>query len=117
RRPALTGYAPGMPDNLRTGWDRGEPALAPSTVTSTTFGQLFATKVQGQVYAQPLVIGGTVVVGTEDNYVYGLDAATGAVRWQRNLGPSWPARAIGCADIAPTIGNTSTGVHDAATGH
>ncbi|WP_051809027.1 lectin-like domain-containing protein [Actinoplanes subtropicus] len=105
------------PDNLRTGWDRGEPALAPSTITSTTFGQLFATKVQGQVYAQPLVIGGTVVAGTEDNYVYGLDAATGAVKWQRSLGPSWPASAIGCADIAPTIGNTSTGVYDATTGH
>src|SRR5512138_4028180 len=82
-------------DNLRTGWDRGEPALTPSTVTSTIFGQLFATKVQGQVYAQPLVIGGTVVVGTEDNYVYGLDAVTGAVKWQRSLGPSWPASAIG----------------------
>jgi hypothetical protein len=115
--PALAAVITASQDDLRTGWDRGEPALAPSTITSTTFGQLFATKVQGQVYAQPLVIGGTVVVGTEDNYVYGLDAVTGAVRWQRNLGPSWPASAIGCADIAPNIGNTATGVYDAATGH
>jgi len=116
-RPAFADDITASHDNLRTGWDREEPALAPSTITSTTFGQLFAAKVQGQVYAQPLVIGGTVVVGTEDNYVYGLDAVTGAVKWQRNLGPSWPASAIGCADIAPDIGNTATGVYDAATGY
>ncbi|WP_433305191.1 lectin-like domain-containing protein [Actinoplanes sp. CA-030573] len=114
---AYAGDVAASQDNLRTGWDRSEPALAPSTVTSTTFGQLFATKVQGQVYAQPLVIGGTVVVGTEDNYVYGLDAVTGAVRWQRSLGRAWPAGAIGCADIAPNIGSTATGVYDASTGH
>src|SRR5687767_14712213 len=37
-------------DTLRTGWDQAEPKLSPGTVTSSTFGQLFAAKVQGQVY-------------------------------------------------------------------
>ena len=104
-------------DTLRTGWDQAEPSLSPSTVTSTTFGQLFATKVQGQVYGQPLVIGGTVVVATEDDHLYGLDAATGAVTWHRDVGPAWPASAIGCADLTPNLGNTSTGVYDPASGY
>ena len=103
-------------DNLRTGWDPGESALAPSSITSTTFGQLFATKVQGQVYAQPLVIGDMLVVATEDNYVYGLDAATGAIKWQRSVGTPWPSSAIGCADLTPNLGNTSTGVYDPSSG-
>jgi hypothetical protein len=102
-------------DTLRTGWYPAEPSLPPSTVTGSTFGQLFATKVRGQVYAQPLVIGGTVVVSTEDDWVYGLDAINGAVKWSRNLGPAWPASTNGCADLTPNIGNTSTGVYDSSS--
>src|SRR3954447_2417708 len=56
-------------DTLRTGWDRQEPTLTPAGVTSSNFGQLFATQVNGQVYAQPLVIGDTVVVSTENDWV------------------------------------------------
>ncbi|MGI5246030.1 lectin-like domain-containing protein [Dactylosporangium sp. CA-139066] len=104
-------------DTLRTGWDSQEPALSPSAVVSGNFGQLFATKVQGQVYAQPLVIGNTLVAATEDNYVYGLDAATGAVQWSRALGPAWPAATTGCADLVPNIGVTATGVYDPSTGY
>jgi hypothetical protein len=99
-------------DTLRTGWDPAEPSLSPSTVTSSNFGQLFAAKVQGQVYAQPLVIGNTVVASTEDDWVYGLDAATGAIKWSQNFGPAWPASTVGCADLTPNLGNTSTGVYD-----
>src|SRR3954452_8882126 len=71
----------GSQDSLRTGWDPAEPGLSPSAVTGSDFGQLFATRVTGQVYGQPLVIGDTVVAGTEDDWMYGLDAATGAIRW------------------------------------
>ncbi|MFI5911758.1 choice-of-anchor D domain-containing protein [Dactylosporangium sp. NPDC051541] len=104
-------------DKLRTGWDPQEPALGPSAVASGNFGRLFATKVQGQVFAQPVVVGNTVVAATEDNYVYGLDAVTGAVQWSRALGPAWPAATSGCADITPNIGSTSTGVYDPAGGY
>lgn len=102
-------------DNLRTGWDRSEPTLSPSAITGTDFGQIFATKLDGQVYAQPLVIGSTVVVSTENDRVYGLDNVTGAIKWSDDFGPTWPASTIGCADLAPNIGNTSTGVYDAAS--
>jgi outer membrane protein assembly factor BamB len=55
-------------------------------VTSSDFGQLFATQLDGQVYAEPLVIGSTLVVATERNKVYGLDKVTGKIRWTRTLG-------------------------------
>ncbi|GAA3449488.1 Ig-like domain-containing protein [Dactylosporangium matsuzakiense] len=104
-------------DVLRTGWDNQEPGLTPSTVVGANFGQLFKTPVQGQVYAQPLVVGSTVVTATEDNWVYGLDAVTGAVKWSRSLGAPWPAATTGCADLTPNIGSTSTGVYDASSGY
>ena len=103
-------------DTERTGWDQNEPALSPSAVTSANFGQLFSTAVDGQVYAQPIVVGSTVIVATENNNVYGLNSATGAVKWTVNLGPAWPSSAIGCGDLAPNVGVTSTPVYDPDTG-
>src|SRR5262245_47139498 len=58
-------------DTARTGWDSNEPGLAPSQVSSSDFGQQFSTAVDGQVYAQPLVAGKTVVAATENNKAYG----------------------------------------------
>ena len=103
-------------DNLRTGWDPSEPLLSPGTIASSSFGQIFSTAVDGQVYAQPIVAGDVLVVTTENNSVYGLDPGTGAVAWQVNLGPAWPASASGCGDLTPQIGSTSTPVYDPSTG-
>ncbi|WP_252845618.1 choice-of-anchor D domain-containing protein [Actinoallomurus purpureus] len=102
-------------DPLRTGWDRDEPGLGPAAVGSSDFGQLFATQLDGQVYAQPLSVDGTLIATTEHNNVYGLDPATGAITWQRALGPSWPASAITCGDLAPDLGSTSAPVYDPAS--
>jgi len=95
-------------DDLRTGWDPAEPAMTPADVK--TFGQLFSTPVNGQVYAQPLVIGSTVIVATENDMVYGLDAATGAVQWQTSLGT--PYHITSCSDLTPDVGVTGTPVYD-----
>jgi outer membrane protein assembly factor BamB len=101
-------------DNLRTGWDRGEPALTPAAVSGGSFGQVFSTSVNGQVYAQPLVVGSTLIAATENNWVYGLDAATGAVLWKTSLGT--PYHITTCLDVTPNIGVTSTPVYDPLTG-
>src|SRR5690242_1690407 len=66
---------------LRTGWDANEPALSPALVPHIK--QLFDRPVDGQVFAQPIVVGSTVITATETNHVYGLNAATGAVKWSR----------------------------------
>lgn len=76
-------------DTLRTGWDSNEPGLAPAQVSSSDFGQQFSTTVDGQVYAQPLVIGKTVVAATEKAKVYGLDSASGKINWTADLGAPW----------------------------
>jgi hypothetical protein len=100
---------------LRTGWDPSESALTPSAVSSGGFGQLFSTAVNGQVYAQPLVIGSTVVVATENDWVYGLNSTTGAVQWSTSLGTPWAIGSI-CNDLTPSVGVTSTPVYDSASG-
>ncbi|WP_262064192.1 choice-of-anchor D domain-containing protein [Streptomyces sp. STR69] len=102
-------------DNLRTNWDPTESGLSPAAVQSSAFGRLFATKLDGQIYAQPLVLGDQVIAVTESNTLYGLDRTTGAIEWSKNYGPSWPASAIGCGDLVPNVGATATPVYDSAT--
>ena len=100
---------------LRTAWDQNEPGLSPENVTAGNFGQLFSAQLNGQIYAQPLVAAGTLVVATENDYIYGLDPATGAIRWTVNVGPAEPTSANGCGDLTPNLGITSTPVYDPAT--
>jgi hypothetical protein len=131
--PALAGAMPGTAavaahaddvtasqDTMRTGWDQSEPAMGPSVVP--TFVQRFATTVAGQVYAQPVVVGSTVVVVTENDYAYGLDATTGAIKWTNHLGNAF---VIGkssnpklrtCHDLVPNWGATGTPVYDPGSG-
>jgi iron transport multicopper oxidase len=103
-------------DALRTGWYRDQPGLAPGTVAGGTFGQLFSAPVAGQVYAQPLVSNGTLLVATEADRVYGLDPQTGAQRWERDLGTPFDPTEVDCSDLTPQVGVTGTPVIDPDTG-
>ena len=103
-------------NNLRDSWDASEPALAPSAVSSSSFGQLFATQLDGAVYAQPLLFGNTLIATTEKANAYGLDPATGAIRWSRSFGQPFKSSTIGCSDLKPYLGSTSTPVIDPETG-
>jgi hypothetical protein len=100
-------------NNLRDGWDPNEPTLTPAALQNGSFGQIFKTSVNGQVYAQPLVVGNTLIVATENDWVYGLNATTGAVLWKTSLGT--PYHITSCSDLSPNIGVTSTGVYDPST--
>jgi predicted lipoprotein with Yx(FWY)xxD motif len=103
-------------DQQRDGWDSNEPNLSPAVVGGGTFGRLFSTAVNGQIYAQPLAVGGSVIVATENDWVYSLNAETGAVNWSLSLGPAWPSTVVGCGDLTPNIGITSTPLYDPSTG-
>ena len=103
-------------DNLRSGWDPNEPNLAPSDVTSATFGQIFTRKLKGSIYSQPLVVNGTVIVTTEKAWAYGINATTGAIKWKRHFGKPLLASTIQCGDLTPDLGSTSTPVVDPSTG-
>jgi hypothetical protein len=107
-------------DVARTGANLKEKLLSPSTVSAASFGKIFSRDVDGQVYAQPLYVGGVmggknvVYVATEHNSVYAFDADGGAPAplWQVNLGASVPSSATGCGLLSPEIGITSTPVID-----
>ncbi len=103
-------------DAGRTGWYPEEPQLSPAAVSAPDFGIRWRTRVEGQVYAQPLAVGGTVVIATAANMAYGLDQATGAVKWSRQLDAPVLAANLRCSDLTPLIGVTSTPVIDPATG-
>lgn len=104
-------------DTLRTGWDQSETTLDPASVSASDFGQQFAATLDGQVYAQPLIVGNTLIAATENDKVYGLDKSTGSILWTDNFGPAWPASTIGCSDLTPNLGVTSAPVYDSATGY
>ena len=114
---ALASGVTNSADDLRDGWYPEEPSLTPQLVSGGSFGQLWSTTVDGQVYAQPLLANGTLLVATENDKVYGLDPTTGASRWAAplNLGPAWKAADIGCGDLTPNIGVTATPVIDPST--
>src|ERR1039458_6938101 len=67
-------------DDLRTGWYPDSASITPQLVSGGTFGQLWSANVEGQVYAQPLLANGTLVIATENNKVYGLDERTARVK-------------------------------------
>jgi len=81
----------------------------------------FNATLSGNIYAQPLYwepAGGgpkLLIVATESNMVYGLNAATGAQVWKTPLLPAPPHSALGCGNIDPE-GITGTPVIDPATG-
>lgn len=73
------------------------------------------TNLRGAVYGEPLVVGQTVIVATERNYVYGLQARSGKVRWRTHLGLPQPLSGLPCGNIDP-LGVTGTPVDDPKTG-
>ena len=103
-------------DSLRTGFYPNQPALDPAVVGSPYFGQIFDAALDGQIYAQPLYVNGVVLVATETNNVYALDAATGSPLWTRTLGTPFQAADLNCGDLTPTIGVTGTPAIDSASG-
>lgn len=122
-------------DDLGTGANLAETRLTLENVQPATFGKLFSTAVDGQVYGQPLYVSGVNVtagpepgihnvlyVVTQHDSLYAIDADDGAVLWSRSyIDPAHnittiPApNYINSADIAPEVGITGTPVIDAAT--
>jgi len=112
-------------DNLRTGWDQGETVLTPTAVGGGSFQLQHQVTLDEQVDAQPLLVtnqtinGGVhnvLYVATENNSIYALDAATGAVLVQKNYGAPVPLSALpgGCSNNSSNVGIGGTPVIDTA---
>jgi len=96
--------------------DAARSGIDPDSTSPVARSQAWQTPaLDGEVYGQPLVYGSYVYVATENDSVYKLDAATGAVAWSEHLGTPEPSSMAPCGDISPSIGVTSTPVIDPAT--
>jgi outer membrane protein assembly factor BamB len=122
--------ATSAPNNL----NQGQPTPQSLTLTETTmfhhdlartsyepnapdpqqFSSAWQKSLDGSVYAEPLVIGGDVIVATENDSIYSLDATTGKVQWQQHVGTPIPQKDLPCGDVFP-LGITGTPVYDPAT--
>src|ERR1700722_19380228 len=71
---------------------------------------------EGEIDGDALVSSGHVYVATEDNTVYELSAATGAVVWSAHLGRPMPSADLPCGNIEPAVGITGTPVIDPSRG-
>ena len=96
-------------NSSRTGLGSALPALATPKVGWTA-------DVDGDVYASPLIVGGHVIVATENNSVYSLDLFSGTTVWKKNLGDPVAASSLPCGNIEPVTGITGTPVADPSTG-
>ena len=135
-------------DAQSTGANLTETQLTPSNVNATDFGQLYNTPLDGQVYAEPLVLTNVAInagpntvgtpgtypsvvfVATQNDSLYAINAANGAILWHRTfLDTTNPDDALPGAtsvttipsadtdstDINPEVGITSTPVIDPST--
>ncbi len=94
-------------DTLRTGYDASEP-------DPKSLSQAWKASLDGAVYAEPLVVGGHVIVATEGDSLYALDARSGQTIWHTNVGGPVPLSSLPCGNIDP-LGITGTPVYDPAT--
>jgi len=107
-------------DLNRTGWNPTETDLTAATVASANFGPLATLSVDGNVLAQPLLLSNFVmpdgtthnvlIIVTGHDSVYAFDADTYATLWQVSLGTPQSSNDVGCGDVQPEYGISSTPV-------
>ncbi len=115
-------------DLARTGQNLTESILTTSNVTSATFGKIGFYPVDGRVDAQPMYASNVAVPGkgthnvliipTEHDSVYALDADSGSILWQTSMlaGGETPSDPRNCGQVSPEIGVTATPVIDRTRG-
>ena len=106
-------------DNSRTGWNSNETTLTPANVKGGSFGILYnVADLDEQVDAQPLVLSNflingqpknIIILATEYNTLYALDADTGKKIAIRSLGPPVPKGSF-CGNGSDHLGVNSTPV-------
>ena len=114
--PASSGAAAGAAD-----WPTYHGTMSRAGVSTTmpaasgTPTRIQSLKLDGEVYASPIVVRGLTIVATEQDTVYAFDQSYRQV-WKRSLGSPSPAEERQCGDINP-LGITGTPVYDTATNH
>jgi len=109
--PAIGLSAADWPTYHRDTARTGAVANAPNPQRLT---EAWHQSLDGAVYAEPLVVDGRVVVATEANSLYALDARTGQIQWRTNVGEPVRGADLPCGNIDP-LGITGTPVYDPHT--
>ncbi len=86
------------------------------TALNTSTRKWTSPTLDGEIYGEPLAYAGRVYVATENDTVYALSSATGAVVWSAHLGTPVPSGSLPCGNIAPIVGITGTPVIDPSRG-
>jgi PQQ enzyme repeat len=109
-------------DAARTGLNPNETILTPANVNPAKFGKLFQIVLDGRVDAQPLYVPSVTVgsqgvhnvliVATEHDSVYALDADNGTILWRTRTLKLFevPSDIRNCLQVVPEIGITGTPV-------
>jgi outer membrane protein assembly factor BamB len=96
----------------------GDPAgsgdAGPSLDLSPAHAVWTSPVLDGAIFSEPLVLGSTVYVTTENDTVYALRATNGSVAWSTHVATPVPSGALPCGDISPVEGFTGTPVIDPA---
>ena len=106
----VTGRVTYLNGPQRTGVYSSMRRLTPAGVAGKKFHRLFDQPLPdgGEVYAQPLLVAGRLVVATERNDVYELDPRTGA-SWRparsAHPGTGIRQRQLHCSDLSPSSGS------------
>jgi outer membrane protein assembly factor BamB len=59
-------------------------------------------KLDGAIYAEPLIVGGKVYVATENNSIYSLYAQNGSINWRVHIGQPVAGDSLPCGNINPS---------------
>ena len=95
-------------DLARAGYD-------PRAPRATRLRRAWSASVDGDVYAEPLVARGRVIVATENNSLYAFSAGSGRRLWRAHLGTPVDGSTLPCGNIDPS-GITSTPAVDTRHG-
>ena len=111
--PSVAALAPDWPVYHFDSGRSGEYPSFPAFGGTLTPG--WSTALDGAVYAEPLVVHGTIIAATENDSVYAINPASGAIQWRQTLGTPVPLSTLPCGNISP-LGITGTPAYDPATG-
>ena len=95
-------------DNRRSGY-------YPSGTRFSHLTRAWGKGLDGAVYGSPIAFNGYVVVATENNSVYLINATTGAVRWSRHLLAPAPTSSLACPGNISPSGITGSPAYDPVT--
>ncbi len=89
----------------------------PTSQVTRRMAPLWGARLDGSMFAQPLVVQGLLVEATEHDSVYAFDATSGCAAWRTSLGTPLDTNRhrLQCNNITPELGITATPAIDTTT--